>query len=78
MTSQDELLTILDVASLLKVSDKTVYSLVAKGDLPGFKVGGQWRFSRTVIDAWIEVKSNTAGVQPDNDDVKPSRSSREN
>ncbi len=31
-----------------------------------------------MIDAWIEVKSNAAGVQSDNDDVKPSRSSREN
>ena len=54
-----------------------MYSLVQKGDLLGFKVGGQWRFSRTAIDSWIKVKTNAAGVQPDNDDVKPSRSSRE-
>ena len=78
MTSQDDILTIPDIASLLKVADKTVYSLVQKGDLPGFKVGGQWRFSRTAIDSWIKVKTNAAGVQSDNDGVKPSRSSREN
>ena len=70
MTSQDDVLTIPDVASLLKVTEKTVYSLVRKGDLPAFKVGGQWRFRRTAIDSWIEVKTNAASVQPDNDDVK--------
>ena len=70
MTSQDEVLTIPDVASLLKVTEKTVYSLVRKGDLPAFKVGGQWRFRRTAIDSWIEVKTNAASVQPDNDGVK--------
>ena len=78
MPSQDELLTILDVAGLLKVSDKTVYSLVKKSNLPCFKVGGQWRFSRAAIDSWIEGKINGAGVQLDNCVVKPSRSSREN
>ncbi len=33
---------------------KTVYTLAQKGQLPAFKVGGQWRFKRADIDAWIE------------------------
>ena len=49
MTSQDDILTIPDVASLLKVAEKTVYGLAQKGDLPAFKVGGQWRFRRTAL-----------------------------
>ena len=77
MTSQDDVLTIPDVASLLKVTEKTVYSLVRKGDLPAFKVGGQWRFRRTAIDSWIEVKTDAAGAQPANDSAKPSATSRE-
>ena len=77
MASQDDILTIPDVASLLRVADKTVYSLVQRGDLPGFKVGGQWRFRRTAIDSWIEVKTHAAGVRPEIDGAKPSRSSRE-
>ena len=60
MTSQDDILTIPDVASLLKVADKSVYSLVQRGDLSGFKVGGQWRFSRTEIDSWIKVKTQNS------------------
>ena len=57
MTSQDDILTITDVANLLKVAGKTVYGLAQKDDLPAFKVGGQWRFRRTAIDSWIEVKT---------------------
>ena len=50
----DEILTLPEVARLLKVAEKTVYSMAQKGALPAFKVGGQWRFKRTDIDAWIE------------------------
>jgi len=49
-----EILKLPEVAQLLKVNDKTVYSLAQKGVLPGFKVGGQWRFKRTDLDTWIE------------------------
>ena len=55
---QDEILTIADVASYLKVTEKTLYGLAQKGDLPGFKVGGQWRFRRAAIDSWIDVKTS--------------------
>ena len=40
MASQDDILTIPDVAGLLRVAEKTVYGLAQKGDLPAFKVGG--------------------------------------
>lgn len=39
---------------LLKVADKTVYTMSQKGQLPAFKVRGQWRFKRVDIDRWIE------------------------
>lgn len=50
----DEILTLPEVAQLLKVADKTVYTMAQRGALPAFKVGGQWRFKRDDIDAWIE------------------------
>ena len=73
MANQDDILTLPEVAGLLKVAEKTVYGLAQKGDLPAFKVGGQWRFRRTAIDSWIEVKTQVAGAQPDSDgtQVKP-------
>ena len=50
----DEILTVLEVAALLKVADKTVYTMAQKGELPAFKVRGQWRFKRADLDQWIE------------------------
>lgn len=50
----DEILTLPEVAQLLKVAAKTVYTMAQNKDLPGFKVRGQWRFKRQDLDAWIE------------------------
>jgi excisionase family DNA binding protein len=50
----DEILTLPEVAILLKVAEKTVYTMAQKALLPAFKVGGQWRFKRVDIDEWIE------------------------
>jgi excisionase family DNA binding protein len=58
--SNEEILKLKDVAALLKVGEKTVYSMAQTGELPAFKVRGQWRFSRKDIDAWIEQQKHTA------------------
>lgn len=50
----DEILTLPEVAQLLKVAQKTVYTMAQKGELPAFKVRGQWRFKRDDMEAWIE------------------------
>jgi excisionase family DNA binding protein len=55
-----EILTIQEVAKLLKVADKTVYSMAQRGDLPAFRVGGLWRFRRQDIDAWITERVGRA------------------
>lgn len=54
----DQILTIKDVAIYLKLAEKTVYKLAAEGKLPGFKVGGSWRFKQEDIERWIEDKKN--------------------
>lgn len=50
----DEIMTIQEVASYLKLNEKTTYRLASEGKLPGFKVGGSWRFKRTDLEKWIE------------------------
>lgn len=55
--ANDEILTISELAELLKIAEKTVYVLAQRREVPGFKVGGQWRFSRAAIDLWIETRS---------------------
>ena len=63
----EEILKLRDVATLLKVGEKTVYSMAQAGELPAFKVRGQWRFSRKDIDIWIEQQKSP---QPDFGDDK--------
>lgn len=53
----DEILTVPEVANLLKVAEKTVYTMAQRGEIPRFKVRGQWRFRRSDIDAWIEAQT---------------------
>ena len=53
-------LTVRDVAALLSVDEKTIYRLVTKGEIPGFKVLGSWRFQRHDLDEWIQVRKEAA------------------
>lgn len=50
----DEIMTIQEVALYLKLNEKTTYRLASEGKLPGFKVGGSWRFKRVDLEKWIE------------------------
>jgi excisionase family DNA binding protein len=52
----DNILTIQELAEYLKLNEKTAYRLASEGKLPGFKVGGSWRFKRVDIEQWIEEK----------------------
>ncbi len=52
----DEIMTIKEVAVFLKIKEKTAYRLVADGKIPGFKVGGSWRFDRQDLENWIKMK----------------------
>lgn len=49
----DDILTLKEVAKYLKLAEKTAYRLAADGKLPGFKVGGSWRFKKEDIESWI-------------------------
>ena len=58
--SNDEILTLPEVAELLRIAEKTVYSLAQRGEIPAFKVGGQWRFKQADINSWIEKQKARA------------------
>jgi len=53
-------MTVRDVAGYLNVDEKTVYRLAKRGELPGFKVAGSWRFKRSDLDAWIDQQKQAA------------------
>jgi len=45
-------LTLPEVARLLRCHKSTVYRLLHGRKLPGFQIGHIWRFRRQDIDAW--------------------------
>lgn len=55
----DEILTIRDLAKYLKINERTVYKLAQERKIPAFKIGGSWRFMRTMIDDWIKNQASS-------------------
>lgn len=48
-----DILTIRQLAEYLMVSEKTVYRMLERSELPAMRVGAQWRFRRQDIDSWL-------------------------
>ena len=59
--SDDQILTMKDVVAILKLAEKTVYSMAQEGELPAFKLRGQWRIRRVDFAKWI-AKQAGAGT----------------
>jgi excisionase family DNA binding protein len=48
--NNSSILTVDEVADYLRLSKITVYKLTKQGKIPGFRVGGSWRFNRSFIE----------------------------
>ena len=58
-----EILTVEQVAGLLHLHAMTVYRLVKEGKLPGFKVGGRWRFEKNALENWMVDRAQIARLE---------------
>jgi excisionase family DNA binding protein len=47
-----EIVTVKDLAKYLHCHQSTIYRLVKRGEIPGFRLGGGWRFKIDEIDRW--------------------------
>lgn len=56
-----ELLTPLELSRILKLHPFTVTRLAREGKLPGFKVGGSWRFRKDQFERWMEERTDGKG-----------------
>jgi excisionase family DNA binding protein len=50
----DTFLTTEEVLDYLQVNLRTVYRLIKAGKIPAVRVGRQWRFKRSDLDAWLD------------------------
>jgi excisionase family DNA binding protein len=48
-----EVLTPTELAALLRVEVSALLELVERGEVPGRKLGAEWRFSRSAVIAWL-------------------------
>ena len=51
----NQFLSINDLSKYLGIKPKTLYSWVAKGILPHYRIGGLIRFKKKDIDQWVEA-----------------------
>ena len=56
-----QIMTPKEAAKYLGLHRITIYRLIKKCELPGFKIGGQWRFKKDLLDEWIvsKIEGNT-------------------
>jgi len=52
----DDILTIVELSTYLKIPKSTLYKLVREGKIPSLKIGRHWRFRKIAIDRWLEKK----------------------
>jgi excisionase family DNA binding protein len=52
MLPETKVITIGELCQYLRIHRSTVYRLLKKGQLPGFKIGSDWRFNVEAIDQW--------------------------
>lgn len=53
MLTKADILTVPEAARYLRCSPATVQRSLHKGQLPGVKVGRQWRLSRPALNAYL-------------------------
>ncbi|MDR0627031.1 MAG: helix-turn-helix domain-containing protein [Bifidobacteriaceae bacterium] len=58
MDSTPAFLTVAEVAATLRVSDMTIYRLIAGGEMRALKVGRSYRVPAEALDEWLADGSN--------------------
>lgn len=53
-----QIMTPKEAAKYLGFHLVTIYRLLKKQEIPATKIGGQWRFKKDVLDAWLMSRMN--------------------
>ena len=61
--SQIVLYTAGEVAELLRLNHQVVQRKLQAGDIPGYRIGREWRVEHSQLLGWLEKHSNP-GVRP--------------
>ena len=53
-TPANDILTLEEVASYLRLTPQTIYKWAQEKRIPGAKLGKEWRFRKSIIDRWLD------------------------
>lgn len=56
--SYDDILTIADVAEILKTGTTQIYKIVRSGDLKAYKEGKNWKIAKPALIEYVSRKSH--------------------
>ena len=51
--SDNEIMTLEEVAAYLRLKPQTIYTWAQEKKIPGAKIGNVWRFKKSIIDVWF-------------------------
>ena len=72
MSPEAKVITISELSEYLRVHRSTLYRLLKKQQLPGFKIGSDWRFNIEAIDQWrIQQAAALNGISVDQNENIP-------
>jgi len=63
MAQPKEVMNIREASQYLGISPDTLYKYVSLERIPAFKLGIRWRFKKTVLDEWMEMKSRNPAIE---------------
>src|SRR5580658_5263688 len=64
--SLPRVMTVKELSEYLRVHPSTIYKLLRRGELPGFRIGTDWRFNAEVIDRWCLERNMKAEASSSN------------
>lgn len=51
---KEKVMTTMELANYMKLSEKTILKKAQSGELPGVRIGSQWRFNLAAIDKYLQ------------------------
>lgn len=58
MSAELQLYTAAEVADLLRLNEQVVQRKLKAGEIPGYRIGREWRVERDQLRSWLEQHSN--------------------
>jgi excisionase family DNA binding protein len=56
------LLTVKELAEILRVNPITVYRMAQNGNIPALKINSNWRFLKSSIEKWLKTKEKNNNI----------------